>query len=62
MVCILTSHELKDPDATGKYHTGLDMKDAIPPPPVTPTGVMANLPKRVPDDLEAIAAALGEKI
>ncbi len=40
----------------------LDMKDAVPPPPVTPTGVIANLPKRVPDDLEAIAAALGEKI
>ena len=26
VVCILTGHELKDPDATVKYHTGIDMK------------------------------------
>lgn len=62
VVCILTGHELKDADATIKYHTGLDMKAAVPPPPVTPTGVMSNPPKRVPDDLQAIAAALGEKL
>ncbi len=62
VVCILTGHELKDPDATVKYHTGLDMKLATPPPGKTPTGVMANPPKKVPDDLEAIAAALGEKL
>jgi len=62
VACILTGHELKDPDATVKYHTGLDMKAATPPPPKTPTGVMANPPKRVPDDLEAICAALGQKL
>src|SRR4029079_19027667 len=28
VVCILTGHELKDPNATVKYHTGLDMKTA----------------------------------
>ncbi|HOA74814.1 MAG TPA: threonine synthase [Phycisphaerae bacterium] len=62
VVCILTGHELKDPDATVKYHTGLDMKLAVPPPATPPTGVMANPPKKVPDDLDAIAAALGERI
>lgn len=62
VVCILTGHELKDPDATVKYHTGLDMKAATPPPAKTPHGVMANTPKRVPDDLQAICEALGEKL
>jgi threonine synthase len=62
VVCILTGHELKDPDATVKYHTGLDMKAATPPPAKPVTGVMANTPKKVPDDLEAICAALGEKL
>ena len=61
VVCILTGHELKDPDATVKYHTGIDMKKITPPPPVTPTGHCANPPKKVADDLEAICAALGEK-
>src|SRR4051812_6486645 len=28
VVCILTGHELKDPNATVKYHTGIDMKAA----------------------------------
>src|SRR5215217_4569587 len=28
VVCILTGHELKDPNATVQYHTGLDMKAA----------------------------------
>jgi threonine synthase len=62
VVCILTGHELKDPDATVKYHTGLDMKAAVPPTPAEPRGIMTNTPKRVPDDLAAIAAALGEQI
>src|SRR5205814_2558681 len=26
VVCILTGHELKDPNVTVKYHTGIDMK------------------------------------
>ncbi len=62
VVCILTGHELKDPDATVKYHTGIDMKAITPPPPVPPNGKFANTPRRVADDLEAICAALGEKL
>jgi threonine synthase len=61
-VCILTGHELKDPDATVKYHTGIDMKAVTPPPPVPPTGRCANTPKKVADDLQAICAALGEPL
>ncbi|NLX14257.1 MAG: threonine synthase [Phycisphaerales bacterium] len=62
VVCILTGHELKDPDATVKYHTGIDMKKITPPPAVTPTGRCSNPPKKVADDLEAICAALGETL
>ena len=62
VVCILTGHELKDPDATVKYHTGIDMKSLTPPEPVPPTGQCANTPKKVADDLEAICAALGETL
>ena len=62
VVCILTGHELKDPDATVKYHTGIDMKAVEPPPPVPTTGPNANPPLRVADDLEAICAALGETL
>ncbi len=62
VVCILTGHELKDPDATVKYHTGLDMKSASPPPAKTPDGKCSNTPRKVADDLEAICAALGEKL
>lgn len=59
VVCILTGHELKDPDATVKYHTGVDMK-SIAPPPAQPTyGKYANKPIQVADNLEAICAALG---
>src|SRR5207253_2059475 len=28
VVCILTGHELKDPNVTVKYHTGIDLKGA----------------------------------
>ena len=31
MVCILTGHELKDPNATVKYHTGVKTKEAKQP-------------------------------
>lgn len=62
VVCILTGHELKDPDATVKYHTGIDMKSVTPPPAVPPTGRAANPPIQVADDLEAICAALGETL
>lgn len=60
VVCILTGHELKDPDATVMYHTGIDMKSIQDKAPQkTPTGRMANRPVPVPDDLEAIIAAIG---
>lgn len=62
VVCILTGHELKDPDATVKYHTGIDMKAVAPPPAAPPDGVCANPPRKVADDLEAICAALGEPL
>ena len=60
VVCILTGHELKDPDATVKCHTGVDrraVQDVAPRH--EPTGRYANRPTRVPDDLEAIIAAIG---
>ena len=62
VVCILTGHELKDPDATVKYHTGLDMKAATIPPARPVHGKYANRPIRVPDDVRAICKALGVDI
>jgi threonine synthase len=59
VVCILTGHELKDPDATVRYHTGIDMKSAEPPPPKPVKGKYANPPIKVADDLDAICKALG---
>jgi threonine synthase len=59
VVCILTGHELKDPNATVLYHTGVDLKaaqDSAPRHP--PHGKLANPPVVVPDDLDAIIAAL----
>ena len=59
VVCILTGHQLKDPDATVKYHTGIDMKQAQElAPHEDPLGKLANRPIPVPDDLEAIIAAI----
>jgi len=59
VVCILTGHLLKDPDATVKYHTGIDMKAVQDQAPrQTPAGVRANQPIPVPDDLEAIISAI----
>ena len=60
VVCILTGHELKDPDATVSYHTGLDMKSATLPPAEPPTGICSNPPRKVADDLDAIYQALEE--
>ncbi len=62
VVCILTGHELKDPDATVKYHTGIDMKAAKVAPPGPVRGKYANKPIRVPDDVAAICKALGADI
>lgn len=65
VVCILTGHQLKDPDVTVGYHTGLDpkaaqkqlaeMANAAP----QPWGSVANQPIKVADDLDAIIAAMG---
>jgi threonine synthase len=61
VVCILTGHLLKDPDATVTYHTGIPMKNAAPPEPEPIWGKLANQPIRIADDLEAICKVLGEK-
>jgi len=60
VVCILTGHELKDANATVKYHTGIDMKAAQDNAPRGPTnGKYANAPVPVADDLAAIIKAIG---
>ncbi|MDX2115361.1 MAG: threonine synthase [Planctomycetota bacterium] len=54
-VCIITGHGLKDPDATVKYHTGLDMKSAQESASrTTPGGALANPPVLCADDLDAL--------
>jgi threonine synthase len=59
VVCILTGHELKDPDATVQYHTGVEMKAVQDNAPrKRPTGQLANEPIPVPDDLAAIIDAI----
>ena len=59
VVCILTGHELKDPNATVKYHTGIDMKAAQDlAPREEPHGALSNRPIQVPDDLDAIMKAI----
>lgn len=60
VVCILTGHQLKDPDATVKYHTGIDVKSIQTEAPRTePTGKLANPPIPVANDLAEIITALG---
>jgi threonine synthase len=60
VVCILTGHELKDPNVTVKYHTGVDMKAAQDLAPCAePHGKLSNRPVQVPDDLDVIIRALG---
>jgi threonine synthase len=56
VVCILTGHELKDPDATVGYHTGKYPEGKE----VTGERPFANLPIQTPDDIEAICKAIGE--
>ena len=61
VVCILTGHELKDPNATVKYHTGLDLKAVQDlAPRHDPHGRLSNRPVQVADNLAAIVRALGE--
>ncbi len=60
VVCILTGHELKDPNATVKYHTGVDMKSAQDSAPrEQPHGKLSNRPIPVEDDLPSIIKAMG---
>ena len=60
VVCILTGHELKDANATVKYHTGIDMKTAQDLAKREPTtGKYVNQPVPVADDLAAIIKAIG---
>jgi threonine synthase len=60
VVCILTGHELKDPNVTVKYHTGIDMKAAQDLAPRSePTGHYVNRPVQVEDNLDAILKAMG---
>jgi threonine synthase len=60
VVCILTGHELKDANATVKYHTGIDMKAAQDlAPREEPKGKLANRPIAVDDDLPSIIKAMG---
>jgi threonine synthase len=60
VVCILTGHELKDPNATVKYHTGIDMKSVQDlAPREEPKGKLANRPIPVEDDLASIVRAMG---
>ena len=62
VACILTGHELKDPNATVKYHTGIDMKAAQDlAPREEPHGQLSNRPIQVADDLDAIMAAINGK-
>jgi threonine synthase len=59
VVCILTGHELKDPNATVKYHTGIDMKAVQDVAPRTAVhGRLSNKPVPVEDDLESILKAM----
>jgi threonine synthase len=61
VVCILTGHQLKDPNAAVMYHTGIDMKAAqsAAVPATAPTGRLSNPPIVVDDDLDSIVRALG---
>ncbi len=60
VVCILTGHELKDPNVTVKYHTGIDTKAVQDSAPRSaPHGRLSNQPIPVPDDINAIISALG---
>lgn len=59
VVCILTGHELKDPNATVMYHTGVDMKRVQDQAPrVEPHGRLANRPIQVDDNLDSIIKAM----
>lgn len=57
VVCILTGHALKDPDATVRYHTGAESQAASDSQRGT-AGRLSNRPISVADDLDAICALI----
>lgn len=57
VVCVLTGHQLKDPDATVGYHSMVRGKSAGDL--AIPTGSFANRPLRVSEDLGDIKRAMG---
>jgi threonine synthase len=63
VACVLTGHQLKDPDVTVGYHTGRAMGKASTGEKSAdisiPLGSCANRPIRVPDDLDEILRAMG---
>jgi threonine synthase len=66
VACVLTGHQLKDPDVTVGYHTGIDAKakgsgwaGGSRADVHIPLGRVANRPVRVADDLESILKAMG---
>lgn len=63
VVCVLTGHQLKDPDVTVEYHTGRKKSDEVTKSRSdeveAPRGLIANRPIRVADDLDAILRAMG---
>jgi threonine synthase len=62
VACVLTGHQLKDPDVTVGYHTGLPTKQAqqwLGEQSPGTVGRSANRPIRVADNLEAIINAMG---
>jgi threonine synthase len=62
VVCILTGHELKDSNATVKYHTGIDIKAVQDVAPrETPHGKLSNPPVPVEDDLNSILKAMDSR-
>ena len=62
VVCILTGHELKDSNATVKYHTGIDIKAVQDlAPRETPHGKLSNPPVPVEDDLNSILKAMDSR-
>lgn len=59
VVCILTGHQLKDPDATVGYHLGVPKADrSFDPRTAAAPARYANRPIRVADDHESILRAM----
>ena len=60
VVCILTGHQLKDPDATIAYHSGdRELFDRVLSSRGIGTASHANPPLQVANDLQSILALLG---